>query len=143
MGIDEFLDNDTEEKKETSTSTDSTNDDNEPSGIEAFMDDDSTPETDNLDRDQSNPWINDFTTSEWNSLETAEKVEYVRKNYDPGYRREVTLAEFNYTVRAIVQCPCGEEVKFHSLAQCDNCERVYSRKGGTKVNLVGEKYPRQ
>lgn len=129
MGLDSFKsDSENDEENETSTET-------KESGLESFKTDskDSTDDDEN-ERPKSNPWMGDFTSTEWNSMSTKEKVKYVRENYYAGYRPDVKL-EGKWGYRQVIElvCECDNTFTFRSSGVCIDCGRAYKVEGGSVV----------
>lgn len=104
-------------------------------GLMSFKTDSDQQKTDNsLDRDKSNPWMDDFTAQEWNDMSTKEKVKYVRHNHWPGYRPDVDLSR-EWSTRHVVEinCVCGNTFTFRTGGTCMDCGRGYKYTGDVVI----------
>jgi len=105
------------------------------SGLSSFISDDEDSHwTDELERDRANPWMEDFSPSQWNDMTTQEKVRYVRTNYDESYRPEVELDnDWDYRKVIEIECKCRNTFTFRSAGTCMDCGRGYTFTGTSVV----------
>lgn len=144
MGLDDFKsDGDEDELDEEVKDTEGEIDEKsknveektEQGGLADFVSEDEESHwTDELERDRANPWMEDFSASQWNDMATEEKVRYVRINYDENYRPEVNIDhDWSYRKVIEVECKCRNTFTFRSAGTCMDCGRGYTFTGAAVV----------
>lgn len=142
MGLDAYRDDDdssdeeqNEEHNEEESEDEGSENEEQKSGLDAYKSKSKTEEIEEeKEREVSNPWINDFSANKWNSMDTEEKVRYVRENYDASYRPEVTLDDrWSWKPVPEVNCVCGENFTFKDSGMCLSCGRQYKMCDGNVI----------
>lgn len=144
MGLDDFKSDDNDEPEpddeidtegEIKEESKNVEEKTDQSGLSSFVSDDEDSHwTDELERDRANPWMEDFSPSQWNDMTTQEKVRYVRTNYDKSYRPDVKLdRDWDYRKVIEIECKCRNTFTFRSAGTCMDCGRGYTYTGSSVV----------
>jgi hypothetical protein len=149
VGLDDFKkdegkqhDQDEKQDQESETSPDSTGsstNEEEPSGLEAFME----PHTATPDGDDGGSGSEEEDTSGEMFAEVAGmskngEVQHIRENYFPDYYPECQQSdEWSYNEVIELNCICENVFTFTTRGVCLECGRAYKRQGRTVKQISG------
>lgn len=130
---------DNEPEEETTTEEEDDEEEQKESGLDAFMSKSSSDGQSKASKERGipEPLTDKISSQKWNSMDTVERVKYVRENFIPDYRPSIHIDDrWSWGNVVEVTCVCENVFTFDSQGMCLGCGRVYKVHGPLSRRVI-------